>query len=111
MIDVNNVFTDLFEALLASNHDGIIIYPDQIPQCWKARYSGNIPGFESMTLEEILYDLEALGISLQIPEFGNKETLVDYPAPDNSIAKLKVKYTRTPNVERVVITRNPSKKK
>lgn len=110
MQDVNNVFTDLFDTLLATSYEGILIYPDRLPEFWKARYRGNIPGFKPMPFDEIVYDLETLGISVQLSEFGSKEAIVDYSLQDNSMAKLRVKYTRMPNMERIVITRHPAKK-
>lgn len=103
MSNVNNVFTDLFDILIPSNYDGIIIYPNKIPQFWKSKFKGQITGCDPMSLEEILSDLEALNISIYPDSFGSKETRFEYSSPDSSLVRLRIKFTRQETMERLVI--------
>lgn len=101
--NVNNAFTDLFDALLSTSNDGVIVYPNRNPLFWKAIFKSDVPGFEALSMDEISYDLETLGIFIPPSDFGTQTRMIEYALPDSSTVKLKVKFTRIEKMERLVI--------
>lgn len=102
MADLDNVFTDLFDALLATRYDGLMIYGGFSPAFWKAKWKGKVPGFSLIENNEMVADLDALGITLSQQE-GKGFFLWKYEREGKDPVILRMKHTQWgPNLRLVV---------
>lgn len=104
MADVDNVFTDLFDALLDTDYDGLMIYGGRIPNFWKAKWKGFAPGFDAIENDEIRYDLESLGITVSQME-GKGFFLWKYEREGKRPVVLRMKHTQWGENLRLVVYR------
>jgi hypothetical protein len=116
MTTINNVFTDLFDALIDSTYDGLIIYSGSLPCFWKARYKGPVPGFDMIDIAGFEADLEALGIIdpakgeetyklFKKPKDEKPFTFYDHIRDDASVVRLRIKYVQWGNAIRLTVYR------
>lgn len=93
MTKVNNVFTDLFDTFLDSPYEGLMIDSNGTPQLWTGSKKKEISECEKMSQDEFVYDLEALGISIDASfEAPKTFILFDYEGEDKTVTRFRIRY-------------------
>lgn len=105
---INNRITDLFDLLIESEYEGLVLKDRYVPRFWETIYETNIPGYQELDLDELRYDLEAIGI---IPKPGKDMGYIyyDYEQEDGTKTKLKIRYSQYLKHLKLRITQLPEK--
>lgn len=104
MTDIDNVFTALFDALLDSPYDKLLLYAGERPKFQKARYSGPVSDFKVIDSDEMAYDLETLGITKEGKTLKEFFTWT-YNREGKEPEILRMKYTRWDKDLRLIVYR------
>lgn len=89
---INNFITDLLDEMLAAGATNLVILPGSKPSIMVSGVFRAVPGYGQIDTEELMADLEALGL-IGLDDTGSR-LLTYFREPPLAPEKFEVKYGR-----------------